>query len=299
MYSDLSYSQPGSYTLAGLLFSQHSKLHAILEASFLACIQLLRSQDGQSFIRVQGEEEHVEKTMSQLRSMLDTIENRHHHHSPVPSPSFSPPPHLQNGEGDSINAELLRAMLSTIERRTPTSSNHHHHHHHHHPSPQFLPRTPELPVFRKRVDYYVQQLGFPQEIVEVTLESLGPGAHDNDILNRLNQRMRGTPVMPLPPAPPPFEEPVTSQVTSPGVAVVDRLQQRRPIDPSNLRPIVIDGSNVAMRYVMYITQDIACTYMCMCMHVRYICSDLKYFPPCIDPWEPPLPPSPSFQGECI
>ena len=244
--------------MAGLLFSEHSKLHAILEAKFLACIQLLKDQDG-SFIRVQGEESHVDKAMSQLRSMLDTIENRHHHHSSpaTPSPSFSPPPHPQNGEGDSINAELLRAMLDTVERRVPNPRHHHHHHHHHHPpssssgSPPFLSRTPELPALRKRVDYYVQQLGFPREIVAVTLESLGPGAHDNDILNRLNQRMKGTPVVPLPPAPPPFEEPVISQVTAPGVAVMDRLQ-RRPVDPSNLRPIVIDGSNVAMRYVMYI-----------------------------------------------
>lgn len=175
--------------------------------------------------------------------MLDTIEQ-------TPSPS----------EG----AELLRAMLSAVERRTPVPNHHHHHHHLPSGSPPFLSRTPELPVLRKRADYYVQQLGFPREIVAVTLESLGPGAHDNDILNRLNQRMKGTPVAPLPPATPPFnEEPATSQVTPVpgGVAVMDR--QRRNVDTSNLRPIVIDGSNVAMRCVCYVyAQDTACTCTC-------------------------------------
>ena len=127
-------------------------------------------------------------------------------------------------ERDSVNASLLRTVIDGKGLTTPA----------------LLSRTPQvqLPVSREKVQYYVR-LGFPQEIVESTIASLGPGAHDNDIMHRLN--MRGAV------APPPRPVVITEETTPPGPAptpVVDGI-----LSSPNLRPIVVDGSNVAMRYV--------------------------------------------------
>lgn len=237
-YSDLPCDKTGN-KLAGLLWS-HSRLYSKLESQFLTCIQYIPSRELPSLIRVQGEHQRVSDTMSQLHSMLDLID-------PSPPPSLSPPPPPLGDERDSVNAGLLRAMLSTVERKAavsppflPPS-----YHHHHQQYPHLIPRnSPEFPLNREKVDYYVQ-LGFQQEIVESTIASLGPGAHDNDIMHRLN--MRGKVI----PPPRPVEEVMTPGMVTTGTGSIgDReVLQRRVMDPSNPRPIVVDGSNVAMRYV--------------------------------------------------
>lgn len=234
VHSDLSCGKTGN-KLAGLLFAHNSKLHRKLEREHLTSIQHLRSHH-QEFIRVQGEEQRVLETNSQLHSMLDLIENL------SPSPPLSPPPQ-QREEGNSV--EILHNLLSTSEGKRVVS-----------PAHQYLiSRTsPELPRNREKVDYYVQKLGFPQEIVVATIESLGWEAHDNAILNRLNSRMKGSCIPPRPHGQQLGGEEAGGTA---GISVVGggggggggggEGVQRRVLDPSNLRPIVIDGSNVAMR----------------------------------------------------
>ena len=99
---------------------------------------------------------------------------------------------------------------------------------------------------KRRIDYFVGQLGFPRVIVESTLDSLGPAASYNDILNRLNRlclmtvgnnKLTG---VYRPPAT--IDKSVGVNQESPPLR-----QQQRVVDPTKLRPIVIDGSNVAMR----------------------------------------------------
>lgn len=224
-HSDLPCDRTGE-KLAALLFGK-PELYSKLESQYLICIQYIRHPEMSSVIRVQGEEQRVLQTVSQLHNMLKLID-------PSPPPTLSPPPHLPPGdERDSVNAGLLRAMLSTVESRATVPP-------YQYPA-HLLPRnSPEVPISRKKVDYYVQ-LGFQQEIVESTIASLGPGAHDNDIMHRLN--MRGTRAQSKSAV---ILEPVTpGQATPPSCGVGE---VRRVMDPSNLRPVVVDGSNVAMRY---------------------------------------------------
>lgn len=251
-HCDLPCDRTGS-KLARLLFGNHSKLYSKLESQYLTCIQYIQSSPaGQEVIRVQGEEQRVLETMSQLHSMLELID-------PSPPLTLSPPPHIfPSEEGDIMNAGLLRAMLSTVEGKASSSPPSLH--------PHLIARnSPQLPVNRKRIDYYMR-LGFPQEIVESTIASLGPGAHDNDIMHRLN--MRGSVV-------PPRSVVIPEDVAPPGVVTTPvggvgegALQgQRPPVDPSNLRPIVVDGSNVAMRYVACGQQ---CCHGVCCMWVAML-----------------------------
>lgn len=158
-------------------------------------------------------------TMGQLHSWLELLQDP----SPPP-PTLSPPPAPHLGDvRDLVNAGPLRDVLYTIEA-AGKANNH------------LVARNSPPAVDRQRVEYYVQ-LGYPQEIVETTIASLGKGAHDNDIMNRLIKR--GAVASPNRSAVVPEDAP-------PAVMMVP---VERPVPNSqNLRPIVVDGSNVAMRY---------------------------------------------------
>lgn len=92
-------------------------------------------------------------------------------------------------------------------------------------APQPPTTTAPAPVTldTKRINKYVM-LGFPVEQVQNVIESLGPHASENDIMSRLNSR-----------------NPSTKSSVPPTANVSETLSKE------GLRPIVIDGSNVAMK----------------------------------------------------
>ncbi len=158
----------------------------------------------------------MDKTMAHLQGMLETLGAEEQHSlSPPPLPPAHfhslPPPH----------AHHLTPRSSLDPSRDPS----------------------------KR-DYYVKNLRFPPDIVEDTLDSLGPKATDNDIMHRLNQLMTGMNISArhaVEEAPALPGGHVTSHVTSHVTAPVEQRKAVVIVDPKKLRPIVIDGSNVAMR----------------------------------------------------
>ena len=104
----------------------------------------------------------------------------------------------------------------------------------------------------------MKSLHFPAQVVEETLDQLGPSATDNDIQDRLNKLMTGIYVSK--PRPVAADDGLggggggggsgcaghgMSHVIPVGGVVVERAKV--VVDPKKLRPIVIDGSNVAMR----------------------------------------------------
>lgn len=130
---------------------------------------------------------------------------------------------------DSVKRALLEGLTTDVERKSTRSE-----------VAGFLPCETN-PQKEQKIEFFVR-LGFPQEKVEAVLESLGPDTMDDDILARLvkvssrspastgqkvknlsNSRPRGYSGEPL------LSTPVPAK------------------DPSILRPVVVDGSNVAMR----------------------------------------------------
>ena len=208
-HSDLPCDRLAGSKLVQMVFD-NPKLHANLECKFLTSIAHYASRDGSSFIRVQGREQFVGKTMAHLQGMLESI-------TAEPQLTLSPPP-------------------------PPSSS------HTYSPPPptKILSSRSPAPANSSKIAYYVDNLHFRQDIVEDTLSSLGPEATHNAILHRLNQlsisktHHRST-VTEEPPVNKGIGH-VTDHMTGP---FVERVIRR---DPKKLRPIVIDGSNVAMRY---------------------------------------------------
>lgn len=96
------------------------------------------------------------------------------------------------------------------------------------------PVKPLSSVYRKRIQQFIS-LGFQAEQVESVIESLGPDASDNDIMARLVK------LTPTPEKCSPVRN--TSSRPSTGEFVPQPAMNRE-----GLRPIVIDGSNVAMKH---------------------------------------------------
>ena len=88
---------------------------------------------------------------------------------------------------------------------------------------------------QKRIEYFVK-LGYPQPEVEMVLESLGSDSSDNDVLARLISTKPTPPIVHVP----------ASLPSRPAVTDEGSTTQ---INREGLRPVVIDGSNVAMRLV--------------------------------------------------
>ena len=290
--------------LVGLLFGNSSNLHSILEKSFLVRMQHLTGQDGRSFVRVQGGKHQVMEAMGQLQSITDTICSSDHlspppqqpppssSHAPTMSPpssghapTMSPPSfpeeqryqhhhhhrNLPPPETNQSTAEFLKAYstLSQRDKQALVSAQNRE------APPMPLPPAPRSfvePDVQKKRDYLVRTLGFPQDRVDSTLESLGPQASINEILNRLNKLVSSAPSTGL--------GGVSAGVVKPplaggsdyilrtvgsedvgGVVTLGGERQPRKVDSSKLRPIVIDGSNVAMRFV--------CVCVCVCVAMTY------------------------------
>ena len=158
--------------------------------------------------------------------------------------------HYYNGRIE--NAKLLEVLGSlSMEDRNDVVKSYHGKTNMNYPILPFNSLQPSLgPTLQKRIDYFVE-LDFPQEMVRSILESLGPTASYNEVMNRL---MKGSPaVHPISKASGPhhYHGNVTGD-GSVGQSVVSEQkqpsqQQKVSVDPSKLRHIVIDGSNVAMK----------------------------------------------------
>jgi len=211
---------------------------------------------------VQGSEIDVCLTVSKLAKLMDMMDNGKRSDCDTQAqsvPSYTPP--CKNGTdpgpttspvdldqqlrtaiqhmdadpsnieklSDSVKRALLEGLTTDWERKSTRSE-----------VAGFM--SPDTnPQKEQKIEFFVR-LGFPQEKVEAVLESLGLDTMDDDILARLvkvssrspastgqkvkslsNSRPRGCSGEPL------LSTPVPAK------------------DPSILRPVVIDGSNVAMR----------------------------------------------------
>ena len=235
-----------------LLFGENSRLRNELERDFQTVIQ--PSSSGS--IRVQGSEIDVCLTASKLADLMDMMDDgRRSDRDPPgqPAPPYTTPYEtsasasssadldhqlrtaIQHMDADPSNIEklsdsvkraLLEGLTSDLEGKRAREA--------------VVSRGVD-PQKEQRIEFFVR-LGFLREKVEAVLESLGPDTMDDDILARLVK--------------------VSSRSPSSTGQKVKNLNNSRPRgcsgepllstpvpakDPSLLRPIVIDGSNVAMR----------------------------------------------------
>ena len=249
-----------------LLFGENSRLRDDLEREHQTVVQPLPSG-----IRVQGNKFFVSLTVSRLASLRDTMDNGGYirenaaaiHHDPqLPNSDLNQQlmgfiqqmdsdsmPSTIEKLTDSVKLALLEGLRTQAQKRDGDSS-------------------PPLPVVsrdcsqtsghetspsRERKFEYFLQLGYPREKIEAVLDSLGSDATDNAILERLVRVSR-------PPSADVHRSSQRLNISRPrGYSGEPLLSACIPVrDPSTLRPIVIDGSNVAMRY------DIQLTSACMC-----------------------------------
>lgn len=234
-----------------LLFGENSRLRNELEREYQTVIQPLSSSGN---IRVQGSEIDVCLTVSKLADLMDTMD---HGRRPDSEPPGQPAPSCANPYetsasssadldlqlktaiqhmdadpsnieklSDSVKRALLEGLTSDLEGKRTRQ--------------EVISRGVD-PQKEQRIEFFVR-LGYLREKVEAVLESLGPDTMDDDILARLVK--------------------VSSRSPSSTGQKVKNLSNSRPRgysgepllstpvpakDPSLLRPIVIDGSNVAMR----------------------------------------------------
>ena len=268
-----------------LLFGKHGcPLRASLERDYFVYLRHLSSSSHSSeepqahlhtagnHIRVQGRQEDVSAAVAKIQRMIEMVEQGHSllatsHHPPQTESSKTetvstlpskPVPVSCSGvnfiNDDSENTNLLEVLgnLSPKERqdlirsyRGKSSRN-----------IIFPPQNFLDLSFQKRIDYFVQ-LEFPHDKVQSILESLGPTASDNEVMNLL---MKGAPaVLPVNKSSGAYRNHVdgtrdysesfgvTVMKSEPHLQQQAAQQKEMAVDASNLRHIVIDGSNVAMR----------------------------------------------------
>lgn len=236
------------------LFGERAPLRDGLERDFQTFIQ-----PSHSGILVSGSEHAVRLTVSRLTSLIDTMDSSVRSPQPpyIPStlalPSSGPPfasPPPQQPDLDSQIREVIqkisnlpedhrRALQRGLEEDVKSV---------------LIPRDSSVcdPQREQRIQYF-ENLDYPREKVVAVLNSLGPEATDNDVLSRLVR--------------------VCSHGSAPDTGGRGgQLSNSRPrglsgelpqpcsvTDPALLRPVVIDGSNVAMRYV----SNSRATYICI------------------------------------
>ena len=253
-----------------LLFGENSRLRDDLEREYQTVVK-----PSPSGIRVQGGEISVGLTVSRLVSLMETMDNgenvpeyRHaggHHPQQTHTGRNASNAVSQQQPSLDLNQELLGVIQqigsddvpSSIEKLTDsvklalleglkTQAQ----------ESRSGGGSPPLPVVsrdcgqsavhevnpgsERKLDYFLQ-LGYPREKIEAVLVSLGPAATENAILARLVRVSR-----------PPLADAHRSQKLNISRPRRDNGEPllTTPIparDPSSLRPVVIDGSNVAMR----------------------------------------------------
>lgn len=109
------------------------------------------------------------------------------------------------------------------------------------------------PLQHKRIENFVK-LGYPQPEVETVLDSLGSDASDNDVLARLISTKPTPPVVHVPACLPP------RTIAEDGASM--------QINREGLRPVVIDGSNVAMRLVCVMENKLFYHHVLLCIQTK-------------------------------
>ena len=222
-----------------LLFEESPKLRDAIEREFQTV--LLPSSEG---VLIQGSQAAVNATIKKLQNLKDTVSN-HSNQSRGGSSSLvtstggtSSPPDideqlkklLTSENIENISDSLKQALLVGIQKgklKEMTKN-------------EAKDRTETMlsssPQRQKRTRQFVD-LGFPLDKVETVFDSLGEEASDNDVMARListhTSKERQPQTLRIPPKP----------TTEPAMNTPASMRE-------GLRPIVIDGSNVAMRYVV-------------------------------------------------
>ena len=167
-------------------------------------------KDGGLYIH--GSQPSVTAAVSRIHRLADTIPCPPKHYYRTNQSYHMLPPNLET-DRNLINrdATCIANSLHTNTSQYQATSNHHQLHY-----------STQDTLLHKRVNQYVQ-LGFPVEQVKAVIESLGPTASENDVMSRLVLMKSAKPAPPL--------------VVSSSLG----------LSKEGLRPIVIDGSNVAMK----------------------------------------------------
>lgn len=247
-----------------LLFGENSRIRHELEREFQTVISSLSSAGGG--VLVQGAEVDVYSTVSKLTSLMETMA---HGQAPHHTNSYQPVSHASTTSVQSTTCpsssligrhapdtrsnvdDFLRnlpehfkmALCDGITNRPLMSDIGHPQGLHVRAS--YVPRGID-PRQEQRIKYFVG-LGYPREKVEGVLNTL-PEAADDDILGRLIKSPQTHTVVKVGSlcrsrARSQNGEPLLSGTTD------SREIPAKPMDPDQLRHIVIDGSNVAMRWV--------------------------------------------------
>ena len=238
-----------------LLFEESPKLRDAIEREFQTV--LLPSSEG---VLIQGSLAAVNATIKKLQNLKDTV-NNHSNQSRGGSSSLvtstegtSSPPDideqlkklLTSENIENISDSLKQAFLIGIQKgklKEMTKN-------------EAKDRTETMlsssPQRQKRTRQFVD-LGFPLDKVETVFDSLGEEASDNDIMARLilthTSKERQPHALRIPP----------KSTNEPSVNTPISMRE-------GLRPIVIDGSNVAMRYVVY---NLDFGTLCMIAFIEY------------------------------
>lgn len=209
-------------SFARFLFSEHPKMCTELEREF----QTVLSTDPNSSVLVQGSERDVYATVNKLHGLMDTLYNNRSHPRPSQHPvaTVTATTSLQSTSiGREVNGidRILCGLPSHVKQTLVESV-------HSPPVNNVIPRGSD-PRRESRIRYFVD-LGYSREAVETVLANL-PDALDHVILARLVQCM-----------------PVKRVVGRGESGGSIEPPPARPVNPEQLRCIVIDGSNVAMRH---------------------------------------------------
>ncbi|XP_069009759.1 probable ribonuclease ZC3H12C [Embiotoca jacksoni] len=129
----------------------------------------------------------------------------------------------------------------------------------HPPQPEPLPPTDPFADCRNKVEFALK-LGYSEDLVLLVLRKLGPGALINDILGELvklgtkteMEQQGGPTVSQSPPSSALSSSLACSSSSSSSSYSLDSCRllcpSQMPEDKENLRPVVVDGSNVAMSH---------------------------------------------------
>ncbi len=158
---------------------------------------------------IQGSQPSVTAAVSRVCRLSDTIPPLHHNANTRTQPTINQP--TSNNLTPDLHNFIIRDPTCMTNTLTADKI-------------RYSDTTSHSIAYRidtklhQRINQYVQ-LGFPVDQVKGVIESLGPNASENDIMSRLVINSYPKPNLPL--------------ITGPS--------------KEGLRPIVIDGSNVAMK----------------------------------------------------
>ena len=227
-----------------LLFQDNPQLRDAIEREFEVFLSPVETG-----ICVQGSQVAVTLTVSKLQSLSNTMTTTNHFQIPGREQQFMTPNTTTSHDTHQpiLDQELQKLLMrdpamafDTLKKvlmdgwpRSSTEQSTSNTHVHDATAKDSKPVKPLSSVYRKRIQQFIS-LGFQAEQVESVIESLGPDASDNDIMARL---VKLTPT-------PEKCSPVRTTSSRPPTG---EFVPQPTINREGLRPIVIDGSNVAMK----------------------------------------------------